>query len=52
MLDDGSKGIGRGGLIMVGYENDADAIVDLLTHTEAILKANGLGFEVLTMGDE
>jgi len=52
LLDDGVEGIGRGGIVMHGYERDADAVVDLLTHVEAILKANGLKMEVLTMGDE
>jgi hypothetical protein len=36
----------RGGLVMHGYEDDTDAMVDLFLHLRAIFRANGkeLGF--------
>jgi hypothetical protein len=36
-LDDGK----RGGLVLHGYEDDTDAMVDLLMHLRAIFHANG-----------
>lgn len=35
-----------GGLVLRGYENELDAVTDLLVHVGAILKANGLQLQV------
>lgn len=41
-LDDGK----RGGIVLHGYDDDTDAMVDLFMHLRAIFRANGkeLGF--------
>jgi hypothetical protein len=36
----------RGGLQLHGYDDDADAIVDLLVHLRAIFRANGQELQV------
>jgi hypothetical protein len=46
-LDDGK----RGGLQMHGYENDTDAMVDLLVHLRAIFKANGKELQFHALGE-
>jgi hypothetical protein len=45
-LDDGD----RGGIQLYGYEDDADAIVDLLVHLRAIFRANGQELQVHALG--
>lgn len=44
-LDDGD----RGGLQMHGYEDDADAITDVLVHIRAIFRANGSDLQFLPL---
>jgi hypothetical protein len=39
----------RGGLQLHGYEDDTEAIVDLLTHLKAIFESNGLEFRIIPM---
>lgn len=46
MLDDGEKG----GLVLHGYDNDVDAMADLLTHLKAIFEANGRTLVVAPLG--
>lgn len=46
-LDNGQ----RGGLVLHGYENDADAMVDLLIHLRAIFRANGKDLMIATLGE-
>ena len=46
-LDDGK----RGGIQLHGYEDDADAIVDLLFHLRAIFKSNGKDLHVVPLSD-
>ena len=38
-LDDTEAG--RGGLVLDGYDSDADAMVNLIMHLKAIFEANG-----------
>jgi hypothetical protein len=40
----------RGGLQMHGYEDDADAIVDVLLHLRAIFNANGQELVIAPLG--
>jgi hypothetical protein len=42
-LDDGK----RGGLVLNGYKNDTEAMVDLLMHLRAIFRANGKDLEII-----
>jgi hypothetical protein len=35
------SGEGNGGLMMHGYENDSEAVADVLIHLKAIMAANG-----------
>jgi hypothetical protein len=46
MLDDGQ----RGGIVLHGYDSDADAMVDLLTHLKAIFEANGKTLMLMPLG--
>lgn len=46
MLDDGVKG----GLVLSGYDNDTQAMVDLLCHLRAIFEVNGKRLMVLPLG--
>lgn len=45
LLYDGTEG----GIVMNGYEDDAEAIVDLLVHLRAMFKANGKELAVVPM---
>lgn len=47
-LDDGH----RGGLVMHGYDDDADAIADLLVHLRAIFRTNGGDLLVMPLGGD
>lgn len=38
------------GLVIHGYENDKDAIVDLLVHLRAMFKANGMELHLVPVG--
>jgi hypothetical protein len=44
-LDDGE----RGGLVLHGYDNDSEAIVDLFAHLRAIFRANGGDLSIVPM---
>ena len=44
-LDDGDKG----GIVIHGYEDFADAMTDLLMHMRAIFKANGKQMDIMFM---
>lgn len=46
-LDDGE----RGGLVLHGYENDIEAMVDLLMHLRAMFRANGKSLDVMIRDD-
>jgi hypothetical protein len=39
----------RGGLQLYGYEDDTEAMVDLLTHLKAIFESSGLEFHIIPM---
>jgi hypothetical protein len=41
---------GRGGLVLHGYDEDTDAMVDLLIHLKAIFEANGKTLLVAPLG--
>lgn len=41
-LNDGK----RGGLVLHGYDDDADAVADLLLHLRAIFRANGKDLQI------
>jgi hypothetical protein len=45
-LDDGK----RAGLVLGGYEDDTEAMVDLLMHIKAIFEANGKDLLFTTLG--
>lgn len=47
MLDDGA----RGGICLHGYDDDVDAMADLLAHIKALFEANGKTFMVTTVGE-
>jgi hypothetical protein len=47
-LDDGN----RGGIQLHGYEDDADAVVDLLVHLQAIFRASGKRLDVVTLDED
>lgn len=47
-LDDGD----RGGLQLHGYDDDTDAIVDLLVHLRAIFRANGKELLIAPLGGD
>ena len=47
-LDDGK----RGGLQLHGYDNDTEAMADLLVHLRAIFAANGKTLEIVTVPDD
>jgi hypothetical protein len=38
---------GSGGLQMFGYDDDAEALADLLGHIEAIFESRGMGFRIV-----
>jgi hypothetical protein len=42
-LDDGK----RGGIVLHGYESDADALTDLLTHLEVLFQTQGIPFHIV-----
>lgn len=46
-LDDGK----RGGIVLHGYDSDLDAMSDLLVHVRAIFRANGMDFQVHSLGE-
>jgi len=46
-LDDGQ----RGGIVLHGYENDLDAMTDLLMHLRAIFRANGKEMLIAPIGE-
>lgn len=45
-LDDGR----RGGLVLHGYDNDLEAMTDLLMHLRALFRANGKDFQIHAIG--
>lgn len=47
-LDDGTQG----GLVLNGYEDDAEAMTDLLLHLRAIFRANGKDLDLLFLGPD
>jgi hypothetical protein len=47
-LDDGRFG----GLVIVDYEDDKAAIVNLLMHLKAMFKANGMDMDLMTLGQD
>jgi hypothetical protein len=42
----------RNGIVLDGYEHDKDAVVDLLIHTRAIMKANGFTMEIIPVPND
>jgi hypothetical protein len=46
MLDDGQ----RGGIVLHGYDDDTQAMVDLLMHLKAIFEANGKTLMIMPLG--
>jgi hypothetical protein len=42
----------RGGLVLHGYEDDSEAIADLLLHLRAIFRANGKQLLLAPLGGE
>jgi hypothetical protein len=47
-LDDGK----RGGIVLNGYDNDVDAMTDLLMHLRAIFRANGKDLQIHALRGE
>lgn len=53
---DGDKAIvmlndaGGGGITMAGYDDDTEAMADLIIHLKAIFEANGKTFKILPLG--
>lgn len=47
MLDDGH----RGGIVLHGYDDDMDAMVDLLVHVRAVFRASGKDLQLITVPD-
>lgn len=47
-LDDGT----RGGIVLHGYDDDTDAMADLIIHLKAIFEANGKQFLIAPLGGE
>jgi hypothetical protein len=47
-LDDGDVG----GLVMHGYDNDFEAMTDLLMHLRAVFKANGKQLDIMFLDDD
>lgn len=47
LLDDGKAG----GLVMHGYDDDRDAVVDILVHLRAIMRANGMDLKAMLEDD-
>ena len=47
-LDDGE----RGGIVMDGYDNDHEAIVNLILHLRAMFKANGQNLEIIAIPND
>ena len=46
-LDDGR----RGGIALHGYDNDADAMADLLVHLRALFRANGKEMTIVPINE-
>lgn len=51
LQDSGPGGSGRGGIALHGYDDDADAMVDLLVHLRSIFRANGKELHVVSVGE-
>lgn len=47
-LDDGT----RGGIVIHGYDNDTDAMVDLIVHLKAVFEANGKQVDMMFLGPD
>lgn len=47
----GDRGVRCGGGHS-GYDDDAQAIADMLMHARAVMRANGKDLQVVTMGDK
>lgn len=47
-LDDGD----RGGMVLHGYDDDTEAVADLLMHLRAIMRANGKDLQVHALGGD
>ena len=47
-LDDGE----RGGLVLHGYDDDTEAMVNLLMHLRAMFRANGKDLEIITLPND
>jgi hypothetical protein len=50
LQDAGESGLG--GLQLHGYDDDKDAMVDLLIHLKAIFESNGMQFMVMPIGGD
>lgn len=48
MLDDGNMG----GIVLHGYDDDLDALTDLLVHLRAIFRAQGKDLDVIAIPDD
>ena len=42
----------RGGLVMIGYDDDAEAMTNVLMHLRAIFRANGKQLLIAPLGGE
>jgi len=49
MLDDG---VGKAGLVVSGYDDQSDAMADLLVHMEVLFEANGIRIELVMIPDD
>jgi hypothetical protein len=47
-LDDGE----RGGLVLHGYDDDTEAMVNLLMHLRALFRANGKDLEIIAVPND
>jgi hypothetical protein len=45
-------GDNRGGLVLHGYDDDMEAMVNLFMHLRAVFRANGKDLEIIALGDE
>lgn len=41
-----------GGIVLHGYRNDVEALVDLFIHVQAIFRANGKDLELISIPDD
>lgn len=42
----------RGGLVLTGYEDDHEALVNLFMHLRAVFAVNGQTLDIMALGDD